>query len=371
MPGKTTQQKKMILLNPGPVTLSERVRAALTGGDWCHREPEFAELTQEINTELVAVYPEMAGAFDAVMLTGSGTSAVEAMLASFAPDHGGTLVLANGVYGERMARILTVHRKPHQLMQNPWTAPLDMTATSNLLDQHPEITHLATVHHETTTGRLNDLHALGALCRERELSLLLDGVSSFGAEDIDPEGWNLDAVAGTANKCLHGVPGLSFVVARKPLWTRSSPQVGSIYLDLYAYYANQHGEGYSPFTQSVQVAFALREALAELREAGGWQTRQNIYRQRAEIIYKELTSINIDTLLKNNEYSCVLRSYCLPSGVTYTELHDKLKNAGFVIYAGQGELAEAVFRIAHMGEIDTEDLRTLCIALRSALGSRA
>ncbi len=121
----------------------------------------------------------------------------------------------------------------------------------------------------------------------------------------------------------------------------------------------------------MQVAFALREALAELREAGGWQTRQNIYRQRAEIIYKELTSINIDTLLKNNEYSCVLRSYCLPSGVTYTELHDKLKNAGFVIYAGQGELAEAVFRIAHMGEIDTEDLQALCIALRSALGSRA
>jgi len=371
MPGKTARQNKMILLNPGPVTLSKRVRRALTRGDWCHREPEFAELTRAINTELVAVYPEMAGAFDAVMLTGSGTSAVEAMLASFAPDHGGTLVLANGVYGERMARMLTVHRKPHRLMQNPWTAPLDIAAVSDLLDQHPEITHLATVHHETTTGRLNDLHALGALCRERELSLLLDGVSSFGAEDIDPDGWNLDAVAGTANKCLHGVPGLSFVVARKPLWTRSSPRVGSIYLDLYAYFAGQHGEGYSPFTQSVQVAFALREALAELREAGGWQARQNIYRRRAEVICEELTSINIDMLLKDNEYSCVLRSYRLPSGGSYSELHDQLKDAGFVIYAGQGELAQAVFRIAHMGEIDTDDLRALCTALHAALGSRA
>jgi 2-aminoethylphosphonate-pyruvate transaminase len=361
----------MILLNPGPVTLSKRVRAAMASGDWCHREPEFAQLTREINTELVAVYPEMTGVFDAVMLTGSGTSAVEAMLASFAPDHGGTLVVANGVYGERMARMLTVHRKPHQLMQNPWTAPFDMTAVSDLLDRHPEITHVATVHHETTTGRLNDLPALGALCRERELSLLLDGVSSFGAEDIDPEGWNLDAIAGTANKCLHGVPGLSFVVAHKPLWTRSSPQVGSIYLDLYAYYAGQHGEGFSPFTQSVQVAFALREALAELREAGGWQTRQSIYRQRAALIFEELTSINIDILLKDNEYSCVLRSYHLPSGVSYTELHDRLKDAGFVIYAGQGEFAQSVFRIAHMGEISTEDLQALCMALHSALGSSA
>jgi len=371
MPGKTSAPKKMILLNPGPVTLSERVRAAMAGADWCHREPEFAALTREINAELVAVYPEMTGAFDAVMLTGSGTSAVEAMLASFAPDHGGTLVLANGVYGERMARMLTVHRKPHQLIQNPWIAPLDMTAVSDLLDAHPEITHLATVHHETTTGRLNDLHTLGALCRERELSLLIDGVSSFGAEDIDPEGWNLEALAGTANKCLHGVPGLSFVIARKPLWTRSSPQVGSIYLDLYAYYAGQHGEGFSPFTQSVQVAFALREALAELREDGGWQTRQSIYRQRGQRIYEELTSINIRTLLNNNDYSCVLKSYRLPAETSYTKLHDELKHAGFVIYAGQGEFSEVVFRIANMGDIDTRDLERLCAALRTALGQGA
>lgn len=358
----------MILLNPGPVTLSKRVRGALTAGDWCHREPEFAALTREINAGLVSVYPEMQNDFDAVMLTGSGTSAVEAMLASFAPDHGGTLVLANGVYGERMARMLTVHRKPHQLLQNPWVAPLDVAAVASLLDQHPEITHVATVHHETTTGRLNDLAALGALCRDRELSLLLDAVSSFGAEDIDPEGWNLDALAGTANKCLHGVPGLSFVIARKPLWTRSSPQVGSVYLDLYGYYANQHGEGYSPFTQSVQVAFALREALAELRESGGWQTRRSIYLQRDQTIHEELTSIKINTLLKNKEYSCVLKSYCLPAGLSYAELHDSLKEAGFVIYAGQGEFAEAVFRIAHMGEIDVGDLTALCAALRVTLG---
>lgn len=361
----------MILLNPGPVTLSNRVRAALSRDDWCHREPEFAELTQAINADLVAVYPEMQSSFDAVTLTGSGTGAVEAMLASFAPDHGGTLVLANGVYGERMARMLTVHRKPHQLLQNPWTEPLDLAMVARLLDEHPELTHVATVHHETTTGRLNDLAGLGALCRERELSLLLDAVSSFGAEDIDAEGWNLDALAGTANKCLHGVPGLSFVVASKPLWTRSSPQVGSVYLDLYSYYANQHGEGYSPFTQSVHAAFALSEALAELRESGGWQTRRSIYLERAQIIYEELTSQNITTLLNNKEYSCVLKSYRLPAGLRYAELHDRLKNAGFVIYAGQGEFADAVFRIAHMGEISTDDLAALCAELRAIFGTES
>lgn len=355
----------MILLNPGPVTLSERVRGALTSGDWCHREPEFAELTREINTELVGIYPEMRDEFEAVMMTGSGTSAVEAMLASFAPASGGTLVLANGVYGERMARILAVYRKPHQLLKLPWTSPLDINAVVRTLDQHPEITHVATVHHETTTGRLNDIDALGALCRDRNLPMLLDGVSSFGAERIDPDNWNLEAVAGTANKCLHGVPGLSFVIGRRRIWVRQPPQVGSVYLDLYGYHAAQHGDGFSPFTQAVQLAFALREAIAELQEAGGWQARRETYLQRAATIHSKLTSLNINSLLNDNEYSCVLRSYLLPASVSYAAAHDGLKARGFVIYAGQGELAERVFRLAYMGDIRQPDLDALCSALQS------
>jgi 2-aminoethylphosphonate-pyruvate transaminase len=356
--------ERTILLNPGPVTLSDRVRSALSEGDWCHREPEFAELTREINSALAGVYADMRDEFSAVMLTGSGTSAVEAMLASFAPADGGTLVLSNGVYGERMAKILVAHRKPHTVLEQPWMSPLDIEATIQMLDQHPEITHIATVHHETTTGRLNDLDALGALCRERGLALLLDAVSSFGAERIESADWNLEAVAGTANKCLHGVPGLSFVVARREAWSRPRPTVASVYLDLYSYYAGQHGDGFSPFTQSVQVAFALREAIAELEETGGWQARRETYRHRVAKIHEELTSLNIHNLLKNNEYSCVLRSYLLPAGMAYGSLHDVLKSQGFVIYAGQGDLASTVFRLAYMGDIRASDLDRLCAALR-------
>jgi len=360
----------MILLNPGPVSLSERVRGALTSGDWCHREPEFAELTRKINAELAGIYPEMQDEFAAVMMTGSGTSAVEAMLVTFAPDDGGTLVVANGVYGERMARILAAHRKPHELLQLTWTSPLDMDAVLATLDRHAEITHVATVHHETTTGRLNDIDALGALCCDRNLPMLLDGVSSFGAERIDPANWNLEAVAGTANKCLHGVPGLSFVIGRQRLWDQPRRDVSSVYLNLYGYYAGQHGDGFSPFTQSVQVAFALREAIAELREAGGWQARRETYRQRAAKIHETLSSLGVDSLLHTNEYSCVLRSYLLPESLSYMALHDELKAQGFVIYAGQGELAKRVFRLAYMGDIRQADLDALCSALQTAI-SRA
>jgi 2-aminoethylphosphonate-pyruvate transaminase len=360
-------ENRSILLNPGPVTLSARVRAALTSGDWCHREPEFAELTREINAELVTIYPEMRDEFEAVMMTGSGTSAVEAMLVSFAPTIGGTLVVANGVYGERMARILAAHRKPYELLQLPWTSPLDMNEVLRMLDRHPDITHVATIHHETTTGRLNDIDALGAVCRDRNLPMLLDAVSSFGAERIDPTGWNLEALAGTANKCLHGVPGLSFVIAQQRNWARPPPEVSSVYLDLYGYYAGQHGDGFSPFTQSVQVAFALREALAEFQELGGWQARRETYRQRVARAHAELTALNVDSVLNDNEYSCVLRSYFLPASLPYSALHDDLKAQGFVIYAGQGELAERIFRLAYMGDILQADLDALCSALQSAI----
>jgi 2-aminoethylphosphonate-pyruvate transaminase len=362
---------RQILLNPGPVTLSDRVRSALVRGDWCHREPEFAALTRDINAGLAAVYPDLAPGFQAVTLACSGTGAVEAMLATFCPDDRSTLVVANGVYGERMARILSVHGKPHRLAQHAWTAAPDPEGIRRYLDRDSSITHLAVVHHETTTGRLNRLDAIGALCRERNITLLLDAVSSFGAEAIDAGAWNLGALAATANKCLHGVPGLSFVLARRELWTAADPTPRSLYLDLAGYHRTQHGDGFSPFTLPVQVAFALREALAELAEEGGWEARRRRYRERAERIAATLGELGVTPLLPTAEYSSVLWSWRLPAGRSYGELHDALKARGFVIYAGQGDLGREIFRIAHMGDIGTDDLDRLCGALREILGQPA
>lgn len=360
-----------ILLNPGPVNLSDRVRKALTRGDWCHREPEFAHLTQEINTALASVYESVADDFRSIVLTGSGTSAVEAMLATFAHDTEKTLVVANGVYGERMARMLAVHQKPHVVVQSEWANPMDLREVRCHLESDRNIKFVAAVHHETTTGRLNDVATLGKLCREFGARLLLDAVSSFGAESIDADDWNIAAMAGTANKCLHGVPGISFVLASNELWAEPATTVRSVYLDLRAYYQSQHERGYSPFTQAVQVAFALREALSELREEGGWQKRQAVYRARAEKIYQTLSSASIETVIPSEENSCVLRSYRLSATVDYVEAHDQLKSYGFVIYAGQGQFASTMFRIANMGAIGQSDLERLCTSLTNVFGQKS
>lgn len=357
-------QTRSILLNPGPVTLTEGVRDALHRGDWCHREPEFADLTREINGRLVRVYREMASKFDAVMLTGSGTAAVEAMLASFAPQDATTLVVANGVYGERMASMLAAHGKPHRMVQSAWGEPMDIATVRAELEEQAGISHVVAVHHETTTGRLNDLRELGEICRASGKTLLLDCVSSFGAEAIEVDEWNVAALAGTANKCLHGVPGIAFVLARKQMWQDGLVSAGSVYLDLAAYYQGQHGQGFSPFTQSVQVAFALQQALAELEVEGGWEQRRSIYRRRAGRIAVTLKGLGLKTLLPPEEYSCVLWSWLLPKGLSYSDVHAALKAEGFVVYAGQGDFGRQIFRIAHMGDIRDEDMDRLEKALR-------
>lgn len=370
MQQRPSENQRLILLNPGPVTLTARVRNALAAGDWCHREPEFAALICDINLRLTQVHGSLVQDYSAVTLAGSGTSAVEAMLASFAPEHSATLVVANGVYGERMQRMLVAHGKPHRIAEHAWTAGVDLAVIESCLERDPTITHLAIVHHETTTGRLNDIAAVGRLCQRRGLTLLLDAVSSFGAEQIDAAAWNLGALAGTANKCLHGAPGLSFALARNDLWASPALKAGSVYLDLRAYYATQHRDGYSPFTLPVQIAFALHEALLEHAEAGGAEARRQLYLARAQRIHAALSASGVTTLLQPEDYSSVLWSYQLPAHRSYAELHAALKAEGFIIYAGQGDLGRQIFRIAHMGDIQEEDLNRLCTALTGNLGDR-
>lgn len=349
---------RYILLNPGPVTLSDRVRQSLLKEDLCHREPEFAELMLDIKTRLVSVYPEAVTNYDAIVLTGSGTCAVEAMLSSLIPTYGKALIVSNGVYGERMAKMVKIHSKNLILVESLWEESMNLQAVEQHLKQDSSITHVVAVHHETTTGRLNDIAKLGEICRSQNVALLLDCVSSFGAESIKFSDWNIEACAATANKCLHGVPGISFVIVKKSVFESRPTFTSGLYLDIYSYHKQQL-EGYSPFTQSIQVCYALQEALKELEELGGWQQRQKIYYKRSQTIQHGLRSLGIETLLNPTDYSCILTSYKLPSGYSYKQIHDFLKTEKFVIYAGQGGLEKSIFRISNMGDIQEDDILNL------------
>jgi 2-aminoethylphosphonate-pyruvate transaminase len=367
----TPRQISTKLLNPGPVTLTERVRQAMVREDLCHREPEFAALQATIRERLVRVYPDAAHDFTAILLAGSGTAAVEAMVGSLVPHNGQALVVANGVYGERMAAMLKAQGKVIHLASSEWTAPMDLTAVERILVREPGITHVVAVHLETTSGRLNDIPALGALCRHYQVGLLLDAVSSFGGEAIDFEAWNLEACASTANKCLHSVPGMSFVIVRKEILETRTSGATSVYLDLFGHYQEQIKNS-SAFTQAVHVCHALAEALQELADSGGWHARQNHYRSLSQQVFAGLRTQSVEPLLAIQvPSSAVITAYRVPEGYDYAGLHDFLKAAGFIIYAGQGQFNGEVFRIAVMGDLDATDIDRLLMACRRFWGRDA
>jgi len=258
----------MLLLNPGPVTLTERVRRSLLQPDLCHRESEFFDLQDEARARLVAAYDLDPADWAAVLMTGSGTAAVESMIAALVPRDGKLLVIENGVYGERITQIATQYAIPHDVLKHDWMDAPDIAQVAARLDADRDFTHVAVIHHETTTGRLNDLAAIAAVCRARGVKMLVDGVSSFGAEAIDFGG--IDAVAATANKCLHGVPGAAFVIVRRAALALAASR--TYYLDL-GRLAKLQDQRNTPFTPSVHAYYALVEALREFDEAGGWRAR--------------------------------------------------------------------------------------------------
>ncbi|MCS0469019.1 aminotransferase class V-fold PLP-dependent enzyme, partial [Burkholderia mallei] len=269
----------MLLLNPGPVTLTERVRQSLLQPDLCHRESEFFDLQDEARARLVAAYALDPAEWSAVLMTGSGTAAVESMIAALVPENGKLLVIENGVYGERITQIATQYRIAHDVLKHDWMQAPDLARVAEKLDADRAITHVAVIHHETTTGRLNDLDALAAVCRARGVRMLVDGVSSFGAEAVDFAGGDIDALAATANKCLHGVPGAAFVIVRRRALASAASR--TYYLDLGRLAKLQDARN-TPFTPSVHAYYALVEALREFDEAGGWRARHARYAALAE-----------------------------------------------------------------------------------------
>jgi 2-aminoethylphosphonate-pyruvate transaminase len=361
---------KTILLNPGPVTLSRRVREAMLRADLCHREPEFLALQDDLRRKLVDVYGLDPATWAAVLLTGTGTAAMEAMLTSMVPNGGRVLIIENGVYGERMTLIARAYGIDHERVTAGWEEAINLSAVDQAM-RRSTFSHLAVVHHETTTGRLNDIARLGELAAAHGARLLLDGVSSFGAEALEFDGWHLDACAATAGKCLHGVPGPSFVLVRRAALA-SAPK-RTVYLDLANYLAQQDAQT-TPFTQSVQTFYALDEALDEFFEAGGWRVRQALFRMRMARIRDALLALGVSPLVPASESSCVLHAFELPPKYDYSALHDTLKQAGFIIYAGPGGSSPRVFRISAMGDIGQDDLdcllETLSRILSGASGAR-
>jgi 2-aminoethylphosphonate-pyruvate transaminase len=301
-----------------------------------------------------------------VLFTGSGTAAVESAICSAVPGDRALLVVDNGVYGDRMLKIARAHGIAAHAVRCDIFMPVKPADVDAALAAHPEVSHVAMVHHETTTGLLNPIAEVARVAQRHGRRLIVDAMSSLFGESLEVTQEPLDFVTASANKCLQGIPGISFVLARRAaLEALRDRAPRSIYLDLHAHFASQERDN-TPFTPAIQVLHAMEQALTELA-AEGPARRLARYAESARVLREGMARLGIEILGAPEGRSNILSTFRLPAGVAYDPLHDAMKRRGYVIYAGQGEIRTYAFRVANMGTLTPRDMAGVVEAFAASL----
>jgi 2-aminoethylphosphonate-pyruvate transaminase len=361
----TMPAREWVLLNPGPANTTPSVRQALVMPDLCHREAEFFQMMRRCRDGLVRA-AGLGADWTAVLFAGSGTAAVEAAIASLVPRERGVVVVSNGVYGDRMLRICRAHGIPAAAVAGDIFAPVEPAAVDAALAAHPEASHVALVHHETTTGLLNPVAEVARVAARRGRRVIVDAMSSLFGEPLAVGQEGIDAVTASANKCLQGIPGVAFVLARRAALEaiRTQPP-RSVYLDLWGHFASQEQDN-TPFTPAVQVLHAMEQALDEL-EREGVPARIARYAENARVLREGMARLGFEILVPPAGRSSILTTFRLPPGVAYDPLHDAMKRRGYIIYAGQGDIRTYAFRVANMGTLTPGEMSGVVAAFAASL----
>lgn len=340
-----------VLLNPGPVMTSARVKAALVHHDVCHRDEDYSGVVRRLQDKLRPVFRASAG-HDILLLTGSGTAAMEMAISSTVAPGKKLMVISNGAFGERLGEIADLHGIAKVVVRCAWGELPRPDDVARALDADPTIETVAMIHHETSVGILNPVGAIGALCRDRGVVLIADAVSALGAEDVDVVRDNVGICLSSANKCLHSVSGVSFLCVAPDVWPRVAavpPRV--YYLDMQRYQRVQRSIWQTPFTPAVSAFFALEAALDELAEQGGVPARRDVYRKRNLRIRRVFTDLGFTSFTNTGRESQTISTLRLPDFLTVDALYHRVRERGFIIYKCKADLAERHIQIANMGEL--------------------
>jgi 2-aminoethylphosphonate-pyruvate transaminase len=348
--------RREVLLNPGPATTTDSVKYAQVTADVCPREREFSEVMGWITRELSA----LAGSpedIETVLFGGSGTAADEVMISSCVPPGAKLLILDNGAYGERFAKIAAAYSIPHDVVKSPGHELPDTGALKKQL-REGAYTHFALVYHETTTGLLNPAPELCRFCKERGITTIVDTVSAFAAVPIDMERDGFDFMASTANKNIQGMAGVAFVFCRKDSLEkiRAYPP-RNFYLNLWEQYSHFKKTGQTRFTPPVQALYALRQAIIEAK-LETIPRRYERYSACWDVLVRGLKEIGLEMLVPEAAQSRLITTILNPPSPKYSfdELHDLARRRGFTIYPGKLSGADT-FRIANIGDIRVEEMR--------------
>ncbi|MDA7524291.1 2-aminoethylphosphonate--pyruvate transaminase [Verrucomicrobia bacterium] len=357
-----------VLFTPGPLTTSLTVKQAMLrdAGSW-HFEfnAKVKEIRQRI-LKLVGVTQEKG--YECILLQGSGTFGVESVFSTSVPEGGKVLVLSNGAYGERMVAMLKCLRIENTVYRTGENEPPDPAYVASLLEKDTDITHVAVVHCETTTGIVNPIASIGKTVKAAQRHYIVDAMSSLGGMPIDFEDACIDFLVSSANKCIEGVPGFSFVIAKRdPLFANEST-TRSLSLDLAAQLRGFEKNGqfrYSPPTHSL---LAFEQALNELDTEGGVEGRAARYKRNHEVLMSGMASLGFKSYLDAKLQSYLITSFHFPedSKFTFDVFYRKLSDRGMIIYPGKISQVD-LFRIGSIGRIFESDVLALVASIKGAL----
>ena len=364
--GNGAEDQGAVLLTPGPLTTRPETRAAMDR-DWGSRDAAFIELTARVRRRLLAL-ANAGDEFACVPMQGSGTFAVEAQLGTLVPGDGHLLILVGGAYGRRMAEICRRAGRAHSVLETGEAVPPTAPAVAARLAAEPDITDVALVHCETTTGILNPLAEIAAAVSAAGRRLHVDAMSSFGGIPIDLARLPLASLAASANKCLEGAPGVGFVIARTDHLAACAGNAHAVSLDLHAQWTGLEANGQWRFTPPTHILAALDRALDALDAEGGVAGRFARYWETCRTLVDGLRALGFETLLEDAVQAPIIVTFRAPADAAwdFQTFYDRIAARGFVIYPGKLAQAES-FRVGCIGAFRADTMARFVDAAAAVL----
>ena len=354
------------LLTPGPLTTSKSVKQAMLY-DFGSRDQQFIQVNASIRKRLLDIINGQDD-FVCVPLQGSGTFVVEAMIGTLIPAQGKTLVLVNGAYGKRIAKICDYYQRDYLINQTAEDEPVDLDALEHTLKSDASISHVIVVHCETTSGILNPVEAVADIVARHGRKLLIDAMSAFGAIELDAAKTPFSAVVASSNKCLEGVPGMGFCLVRQADLEQCQGNSASLSLDLYDQWVAMEKNAQWRFTPPTHVILAFHQALDEFDAEGGVKGRGARYRENCEILMKGMTELGFVPLLDAQLQAPIILTFHTPAdeNFDFQVFYDSLRERGYVIYPGKLTVADS-FRIGCIGRLNAEHMHGALAAIKDVL----
>ncbi|HOO89986.1 MAG TPA: 2-aminoethylphosphonate--pyruvate transaminase [Syntrophales bacterium] len=357
-----------LLLTPGPLSTTKTVKAVMLK-DWCTWDDDYKTLVEDLRTKLLALSTKNTGEYTTVLMQGSGTFSVESIIGSAIPPGGKLLVLVNGAYGERIALTAKTLKIDTIVHDSGELARPDLEKLETTLKEDREITHVAVVHGETTTGMLNPIDMIGKIVKRYGKIYFTDTISTFAGIPMDISELNIDFCVGSANKCIQGVPGFGFIVARTEELRKIKGYARSLSLDLYdQWQVMEADKGKWRFTSPTHIVRAFYQAMLELEEEGGIEKRHERYSTNQKTLVEGMRKLGFKTLLPDEYQSPIITSFYSPVSEKYNfrEFYNRLKAKGFVIYPGKVTKLDT-FRIGNIGDIYPDDIRRLLTVIEESV----